>query len=71
MAVVLNQTKSEAAMVAELKDVTTEPVVVEVVAVPPVTTSVPVADLSDPFLTVQVTDGVADPLNTATISVIV
>lgn len=41
---------------AELNDVTTDPVVIEVVVVPPVTTSVPTADLSDPFLTVHVID---------------
>ena len=71
-AVVTNQTNESAGMVASLKDVTSEPVETDVVVVPEVTTSAPVADLSELCRIVQVTDGVEVPLfRTALISVTV
>ena len=67
---IASQTNCPLLIGLELKEVTTDPVVVEVVVVPPVTTSVPVPALLESFLTVQVTEGVEEPLRTATISTI-
>jgi hypothetical protein len=61
-AVVSSQTHP-GGIVAASKVVVTSPVVVLVVVVPPVTTSVPVALRSVPYLIVQVTEGV-DPRTT-------
>jgi hypothetical protein len=55
-------------MVPTVKDVTTPPVVLLVVTVPPVTISVPAALRSDPKRTVQVTDGEVPPTMIARIS---
>lgn len=70
-AVVVNHTKEFAGIVASLNEVTTLPVVVEVVVVPLVTTSFPVALLSVECRTLQVTEGVALPRSTQAIFVMV
>ena len=71
LAVVSSQKKLFAGILAELNEVTILPVVVDVVVVPLVTTSVPVALLSLAFLTVHVTEGVALPIRTQASLVIV
>ena len=69
-AVVVNHRKFDAGMLAELNVVTTCPVVVFVVVVPPVTTSVPAALRSLALRRVQVREGLV-PRDTATSFLIV
>ena len=71
-AVVSSQMKLSAGMVASSKLVTSLPDVVEVVVVPAVTTAFPALERSVAWcLMVHVTDGVAEPISTALISVMV
>src|SRR5690349_2763656 len=70
-AVVSSHTQESAGMVASLKDVTSEPVVVLVVVVPLVLTSLPAALRSGLWRTVHVTLGVLLPTSTAFICVTV
>lgn len=70
-AVVFSHTNELAAIAVALKEVTTDPVVTDVVVVPPVTASVPAALRSVPKRIVHVTLGLADPVRIAVIFVIV